>query len=375
MRILQVLQDLGYGSTGPRVTVNSFNRAFRDLGHSVQALSFDRSQHPPEARPPGTLSVPVVQFPLLRQYVLSVPAALGRYDEYIDAADVVFIHNLYGHNFTWAAHRIEKCPKPCFVVPHGSVTDFCLSRSTFRKRLWFASVREFLEKQACMVFSAEYEQKQALRHVRPAQTAVLYWPATTLPEPSASKAPEVRERPTLLLFGRLHPMKRTIETIESFRRVRMGEWRLCLAGLPSPEVAIQDLQRAAGDDWGTNIQYLGVLSPQELSDWYGGASGVILFSKGDNFSHVVAEALLSGCPAYVSQDVGLGDFIEQHHCGHMFDIDTDSDLDEALDAVMRTLENQRWRPASAHIRTAAANELSYSAFTSKLQLLLEGTPN
>src|SRR5271169_5213914 len=143
MRILQVVQDLGYTSTGPRITVNSFNKAFRDLGNSVQALSFDRSTHPPESRPPGTLSVPVLQFPILRQYVLSARAALGDYDRYMAAADVVFIHNLYGHNLTWAAKRLKACPKPCFVVPHGSLTDFCFSRGALRKRLWCASVREF----------------------------------------------------------------------------------------------------------------------------------------------------------------------------------------------------------------------------------------
>src|SRR5271155_5648008 len=107
MHILQVVQDLGYGSTGPRITVNSFNRALRELGNSVQALSFDRTNHPPEARPPGTVSVPVLQFPVLRQYVLSASAAMGNYDDYVAAADVVFIHNLYGHNFTWAASRIK----------------------------------------------------------------------------------------------------------------------------------------------------------------------------------------------------------------------------------------------------------------------------
>jgi glycosyltransferase involved in cell wall biosynthesis len=375
MHILQVVQDLGYHSTGPRVTVNGFNKALRELGHTVQALSFDRTNHPPEARPPGTVSVPVVQLPFFRQYALSASAAMGKYDDYIDAADVVFIHSLYGHNFTWAASRIEARPKPCFVVPHGSVTDFCLSRGGFRKRLWFVSVRDFLEKHACMVFSAEYEQKQALRYVQPAHSTVLYWPATTLTDPSDSQAPQIHEQPTLLLFGRLHPMKRTLETIRSFRRTRVGNWRLCLAGPPSPEISVEDLKRVAGSDWEDSVRYLGTLSQEELSRWYRQAKGVVLFSKGDNFSHVVAEALLSGCPAYVSQDVGLGDLVQQRGCGRMFQIENDFDMDQSLGEVMRDLGNEGNRTSSDYIKGVASAELSYSAFSKKVGNLIDGAFN
>jgi glycosyltransferase involved in cell wall biosynthesis len=371
MHILQVLQDLGYGSTGPRVTVNFFNKAFRDLGHTVQAISFDRVNHPPEARPPGTLSVPVLQLPMLRHYVLSAKAAMGHYDDQIAAADVVFIHNLYGHNFTWAANRIKKHPKPCFVVPHGSLTDFCLSRGALKKRLWFASVRSFMENNVCMVFSAEYEQEQALHYVHPARTTVLYWPASALPEPSQAQAPEIQDRPTLLLFGRLHPMKRTLETVTSFRRVRSGKWRLCLAGPESPEVSLNDLKRAAGDDWGDSVLYLGSLRQEELSPWYRWASGVVLFSKGDNFSHVVAEGLLAGCPAYVSQDVGLASLVEKRGCGRMVRIENDADIERGLSEAMRELSNDQTRPCSRHIHEVASAELSYSAFTLKVRGMLE----
>ena len=373
MHILQVVQDLGYSSTGPRITVNGFNKALRELGNSVQAISFDRTTHPPESRPPGTISVPVVQLPFFREYVLSASAAMGNFDDYLDAADVVFIHSLYGHNFTWAASRIKASPKPCFVVPHGAVTDFCLSRGGFRKKLWFASVRDFLEKHACMVFSAEYEQKQALRYVQPARSTVLYWPATALPEPSDFQSAEIQERPTLLLFGRLHSMKRTLETISSFRRVRQGKWRLCLAGIPSGEVSEEDLKRAAGSDWEVNVKYLGVLSQAELSNWYRWGKGVVLFSKGDNFSHVVAEALLSGCPAYVSQDVGLGDLLEQRGCGRMFHIESDSDIDQALRETMQDLSTDGI--SAGYIKSVASAELSYSAFTKKVAMLIHGALN
>jgi len=371
MNILQIVQDLGKHSTGVQATARSFNLAFRQLGYSVLPLSFDRIDHPAEERLPGTVSVPALNLPGLHRYMFSLGAFRGEYDEFIRAADIVFIHNLYGHQFTWAAHHLRAVNKPCFVVPHGALTDFCLSRRALIKRAWLSSVRKFMEKQVCLVCSADYERRQAERYVRPARTAVLYWPAQPFPQVEADRQSTDTDERMLLLVGRLHPMKRTLETIDSFRRVRSGSWRLCLAGPPSPEVGESDIKRAAGEDWGHSIQYLGNLPRMELNSWYQRAHGVVLFSKGDNYSHVVAEALSAGCRAYVSQDVGLGDFVDQNGCGRVFNIVTSADLDNALSGALTDLTLNG--SDSARISSFARHELSFPVFKEKVGRLLKGS--
>ena len=185
------------------------------------------------------------------------------------------------------------------------------------------------------------------------------------------RPPADSEERTLLLVGRLHPMKRTLETINSFRRVRSGNWRLCLAGPPSPEVGESDIRRAAGEDWGHGIQYLGNLPRTVLSRWYQRAHGVILFSKGDNYSHVVAEALSAGCRAYLSQDVGLGDLVEQNGCGRVFTIITPADLDNALSRTLTDLTVNG--SDSARISSFARHELSFPVFKERVGRLLQGS--
>lgn len=372
MKLLQVVLDLGPHSTGVRVTAMKFNLAFRSLGHSVQMLSFDRKDYSAdEVRALRILSVPALRIPGLRRYALSLRAILGEYDEWVRSADIVFIHNLYGHHFTWAASRINRWQKPCFVVPHGALTDFCLSRNSLTKKAWLASVRTFTERHTTMIFSSTYERDQALHYVRPAHTTVMYWPVT---EPSSGPENSLlkpAEPPTLLLVGRLHPMKRTLETVRSFRRARLGAWRLCLAGPPSPEVTLDDLRDASGSDWGDSIRYLGNLNQTDLSAWYRRANGLVLFSKGDNFSHVTAEALLAGCPAYVSDDVGLADLIRKHRCGRVFSIQSDVHLDEALAATVTDL-TANGGTHSDDISAVARHELSFSAFMENVQQVLEG---
>jgi glycosyltransferase involved in cell wall biosynthesis len=371
MNILQIVQDLSRDSTGVQSTAKSFNRAFRELGYNVSALSFDRGYHPAEERPPDTVSVPTLNIPGLRRYVFSLSAFRGKYDEFLKAADIIFIHNLYGHQFTWAAHHLRTVNKPCYVVPHGTLTSFCLSRRALIKKAWLTSVREFIEKQVCLVCSADYERSQAVQFVQPARTAVLYWPTQQCPEIEVDGTTADTEERTLLLVGRLHPMKRTLETINSFRRVRRGSWRLCLAGPPSPEIGESDIRRVAGEDWGHSVEYLGNLPRNELNRWYRRARGIILFSKGDNYSHVVAEALLAGCPAYVSQDVGLGDLVQQHGCGRMFNIATDTDLDNALSGVLSGLAGDR--PSGERISGVARRELSFPVFKERVGRLLKGS--
>ncbi len=370
MNILQIVQDLSQASTGVQSTARSFNQAFRELGYTVLPLSFDRNDHPPEERLPDTVSVPAVKLPGLRRYVFSMRASRGAYDECFRSADLVFIHSLYGHQFTWAAHRLRAVTKPCYVVPHGSLTDFCLSRRSLIKRAWLNSVRSFMEEQVCLVCSADYERSQAVRFIQPARSAVLYWPAQQFSETEQEDKSSDPEERTLLLVGRLHPMKRTLETISSFRRVRTDGWRLCLAGPPSPEIGENELKRAAGEHWGHKIKYLGSLPRTDLYRWYRRARGVILFSKGDNYSHVVAEALLAGCPAYVSQDVGLGDLVEKRGCGRMFRISNSADVDSALSNVMDSLNWQR--PSGEFISSVARRELSFRIFKDRVGRLLQG---
>lgn len=372
MNILQVVLDLGPHSTGVFVTVMRFNEALRALGHSVQMLSFDRKDYTADkGRTNRIVSIPVLKIPGLRRYALSPRAAFGEYDNTADSSDVLFIHSLYGHHFTWAARRATRWQKPCFVMPHGALTDFCLSRRSLIKRTWLASVHKFMEQHATMIFSSQYEREQALHYVRPARSAVMYWPVTetlAAPEDEPWKPPE---RPTLLLAGRLHPMKRTLETVRSFRRARLGAWRLCLAGPPTSEVTLDGLREASGSDWGQNICYLGNLNRSELNTWYRHANAVVLFSKGDNFSHVIAEALLAGCPAYVSDDVGLGDLIRTYGCGRIFSIRSEADIDNALAATVSDAATN-CRTHSHDISTAARRELSFSTFTEKVRRTLAG---
>src|ERR1017187_1118066 len=360
MQILQVVLNLSRNSTGVAVTVRNFFDAMLALGHKPLTVSFDSSTQDAEHRPAGTVSIPTVPIHGMKRYCFSPQAFLGSYDQVVKRSDLLLIHNLYAHHFTWAARLAMKFDKPCLVVPHGALTDFCLSRNTIAKKIWIASMRKFITQRAGLICSSGYELRQALHYVRPASTHVFYWPAQPVPDTRIGSNVEERDRPTILLAGRLHPMKRTLQTVRAFRSVHRAGARLYVAGPPSKEVSVRDLKQAAGADWGTSVIYLGELARSEMQDWYRRADGTVIFSKGDNFSHAAAEAMLAGCPVFVSQDVGLGSLIEEQDCGSAFSIESDIDIERALVQVLdRAATRSRLSGAKVESVSAALSEASF----------------
>jgi glycosyltransferase involved in cell wall biosynthesis len=368
MKVLQVVVDLDTHATGVLVSVQQFCRALNDLGHEVTLVSFDRRDYSHvqwrKDISANVVSVPGLRIPGLKRYTASPGAAFGNYDHLTESSEAVFIHAMYGHHFTWAARRAERRQIPAFVVPHGSLTNDCLSRRTRIKKCWLARVEQFIGRYATIVFSSSYERKQALQYVRALRTEVIYWPALSFPAAREPNSEDPTEPPKLLLPGRLHPVKRTLETVRSFGRIQNPGWQLCLAGLPSPQISVTDVRRAAGSEWDRSIRYLGNLSERELETWYARAKGVVLFSKGENFSHAAARGLIAQVPVYVSQDVGIGELINKYGGGRVFTITSDMDIDRALTSI--TSQSSEVSVDNPVLR----EELSFEKFRGRLKQLI-----
>jgi glycosyltransferase involved in cell wall biosynthesis len=372
MKLLQVVLDLGRESTGVQTTALNFARALAQLGHSVRTMSFDRARHAAEERPSNTISIRSLACEPFRRYAFSPQAAAGGWNSEWHGCSGVFIHSLYGHHFTWAARRCRELGLRSYVVPHGGLRDYCFQYRRLRKLVWLRSVRRFIEENATFVFSSEYELEQAAHYIRPARSVVMNWPVGEDLMEAAAADPAAREPGlrTLLWVGRLHPMKRPLETAAAFVRAREPGWRLLFAGPPSEAVSPDDLRRACGAEWGKSVQYLGELGASDLRHLYGSADGLVLFSQGENFANVVAEALVNGGRAYVTTDIGLAGHVARHGCGSVFRVATMADAEDAFRSIMRghvPLTGEE----SARIAAIARAEFGFDAFQLNLRDLLE----
>jgi glycosyltransferase involved in cell wall biosynthesis len=351
-RILQVTLDLSLASTGVYTTAKNFYDVLTRQGHNVKSISFDRHEYEATARGFNVRPVRSSRLPVLNRFAFSWAAAHGAHDQLIGSQDALFLHSLYGYHVNWAAGRARP-DQGVFVIPHGALNERCFSYRKSRKLWWLRHANPFFTENSTFIFSSEYERRQALERVSPRYVEVLSWPVSReLLAPPAPLPPGDR---VLIAAGRLHPGKRTLETVRAFRRLARSGWQLHLAGLPSDEVSIADLRHEAGAAWEKTIIYRGNLKAAQLAEAYRSAAGVVLFSQGENFANVIAEGVANGCAAFVSDHVGLADKVDGGGWGLVFDDRTIHDTAEQLEASMAYCDSDTAKARAE--RTALSREM------------------
>jgi len=343
LRILQVTLDLSLASTGVYTTARNFYRILTGQGHDVCSLSFDRREYQSADRGFEIRSIPSSRLPALKRFAFSWRAASGGYDRLVAGRDALFLHSLYGYHVDWAARRVQ--PGQCvFVVPHGALREMCFAYRRYRKMAWLRKMQSFFRERSTFIFSSGYERDEALDRISPRHSEILSWPVS--PE-LLSDGPPLPETPVLLLAGRLHPSKRTLETVRAFRRLARPGWQLHLAGLPSTEISVADVCAEAGPAWERSVFYRGSLNFGELARAYAEASGVVLLSHGENFANAIAEGVANGCAAFITDRVGLASEVLSHEWGMVFEshriTDTAAELEAAMDFCERDTGQARSR--------------------------------
>jgi glycosyltransferase involved in cell wall biosynthesis len=351
-QILQVTLDLSLASTGVYTTARNFYNVLAGQGHQMVSVSFDRREYDSGARGFHVSSVAASRLPGLNRFGFSWQAAGGVHDRLIGLQDALFLHSLYGYHVNWAASR-TRADQCVFVVPHGALRELCFTYRKQRKLWWLGRMDRFFREHSTFIFSSEYERDEALERITPRHSEVLSWPVSG--DLLATPAPLPDGRRVLLAAGRLHPSKRTLETVRAFRRVARPGWQLHVAGLPSDEVSVEDLRREAGAAWGTSILYRSNLPAAQLAKAYREASGVVLFSKGENFANAIAEGVANGCAAFISDRVGLAGEVGKRGWGVVFDDRRITDTGEQLESAMEYCEADS--AAARAGRTALSRDL------------------
>ena len=367
MKILQVTCDLNRSSTGVLTTTANFASALTNEGHAVTTVSFDRHAYGTGERMSATLPILASGLVGLNRYVWSPHAALGRFDHLFNDCDRILIHSLYGHHFTWAARRAMARRIPAFVIPHGALRRYCLENNGLRKSLWLRLNRVFIEHHATFICSSDYELKQSTAFIKDFSSVVLGWPVEVLP--TVQTVPTESKNRVLLMVGRVHPMKRPLETIRAFLRTRNSNWQLLIVGPTSPEISEAMLRSASGEEWGNAVRFIGPVSHEDLAQYYRMAEGIVLFSQGENFANVVAEAMCFGRRAFISDDVGVETAVRKGDCGRVYRISSEESIDDAFRDIFGSVGHLSLEEV-VRIADFSQKEFSFASFSTMLSSIL-----
>jgi glycosyltransferase involved in cell wall biosynthesis len=310
------------------------------------------------------------------------PAMRADAERYVAGADLLVVHSLFRGHAPWAAAWASRHGRPCWAAPSGCLDPWALRRHWLAKRLWLARYGEAVFNTATTIFATARERQKAVPLIGAGRSVVIHWPVP-LPSLAGREASRqafraalgIPESARVLLFvGRLHPMKRPLETVDAFVEAGPADAHLLLVGMEEG-ITVAEVEARAPVGLRSRVHVTGPLAGERLAAAFNGSDGFISLSHRENFGYSFAESLASGLPAIVSSGHDLahdllgpsGDF----PCGWLIDGDVQA---QAVAAI------REWAAAPADRLTAAGatgrawvgDELAFDRFRERLHALAAG---
>ncbi|BCL35278.1 glycosyltransferase family 4 protein [Nostoc sp. MS1] len=165
------------------------------------------------------------------------------------------------------------------------------------------------------------------------------------------------ESPLLLYVGRLSAEKE-IERIKPILEA-IPQARLALVG-DGPHRQALEKHFAL-----TNTNFVGYLMGTELGAAFASADAFIFPSRTETLGLVLLEAMAAGCPVVAARSGGIPDIVTDGVNGYLFD--PKADIQDAINATIRLLENQQERDNIRQNARREAEKWGWAAATRQLQ--------
>jgi len=323
--------------------------------------------------------VPVTRFPGLKQFMFPKFGGTRNAERSFKESDLVSCHSFYRYHTQWVNRMFGKYRTPYWFVPHGILDPWVMTKRSFGKKLfWKVCGNRFLRNAETVIFSTRREKEKAEAQFNVPRSAVVPWPVD-LPDISnrTERRQAVRKKlgiPTesvvFVYFGRLHSMKRPLETIDALAQTRQSNTHLLLIG-NEQDVSLEEcLGRADHHGVAERVHAIGPVYGKSKFDYLMAADAYVSLSHRENFNHTAAESLAVGLPVVLSAGNDLRAEIEDRN----FLFAVDSEKSTAVAMVLNKASAHGVEGLSlvgAEGREWVRNHLSFEQFASRLKALKE----
>jgi len=363
-------------------------RAVNDFAAALDApiVSFDDGRRDrsalPAAEPCLVLRVPAGAGRLTRDcHVVSRFAARQAEAAILDAGLLV-VHSLFRGHAPWAAALAGRRGLRLWAVPHGCLDPWGLAQRRWAKRAWLAAWgTRYLAAADQVIFATRREAEKARRWIPEGRGTVIHWPVE-MPVDTDRDIHRQRFRDRLALrdshrllltVGRLHSMKRPLDTVAAFCAAAADDCHLALVGMDGDITAAQ-VQTAIPHAFRHRVHVVGPLAGAELAAAYRAADGFISLSFRENFGYAAAEAVAHGLPVILSPGHDLAHELprggENLACGWLLPDDSRTAAEEAIEGFCRlsAAEADTMRMAGT---AWARDNLSFERFRDALRSLAD----
>lgn len=241
----------------------------------------------------------------------------------ITASDIVHIHGLWEDIQHQAAVEARKQGKPYIIRPCGMLDPWSLRQSAIRKKLYlFWRLRRDLNSASAIHYTATIERDLAKPLGLKPQPIIEpngldLSEFETLPPPGTFRNahPELGDRPYVLFLSRIHPKKGLDLLIPAFAQAAPPDHALVIAGPGEEDYIASIKQLIQQHGLKDRVLFPGMLSGQTKLAAYAEAELFALPSYQENFGIVVIEALASGTPVLISDQVNIWPEIKEAAVG------------------------------------------------------------
>jgi glycosyltransferase involved in cell wall biosynthesis len=318
VRVLHVIPSIGPLRGGPSFVVRALAEGLAQRGVTVDVAATDDNG-------PERLSVPLGQpivergvtyryFPRqTRFYNASLPLTAWLWKAVPDY-QLVHIHALFSYSSTVSAWMARRQHVPYVIRPLGILNQWGMeNRRPFLKNLSYKLLeRRLLEGAAAIHYTSVQEQKEAEALGFRAPGAIIPNPLESSDRRAApgsfrAKFPELAGGLLLLFMSRVDEKKGLDLLIPAFARLRQTapQAKLIIAG-SGPEALIASLKNLARKhEVHSDILWTGFLQGDEKLQALADADLFVLPSYSENFGVAAVEALASGLPVVVSDQVAI----------------------------------------------------------------------
>jgi glycosyltransferase involved in cell wall biosynthesis len=237
-------------------------------------------------------------------------------DASVADADLLVVHSLFRGHATWAQAWARQHRRRYWAVPHGCLDPWGLSHRGLLKRLWLEmGGRSYLAHADRIIVSSQRSLEKSLAWIPEGRSAeravVVHWPVD-LPRLDGQVTARaafrqqhgIPEAARLLLFvGRLHAVKRPVETVRAFCEATAAasgkHCHLAIIGMDG-DLTQEDVRAAIPPACRGRVHVIGPLAGSDLAAALLAGDGFISLSFQENFGYAAAEAVAYGLPVILS---------------------------------------------------------------------------
>lgn len=318
MKALLVSLGLHKGSGGPVKTIGSFRSALE----ADQICFYPKSET--LRRPLAVKDAKVVyasELPVLKQF---------RYAHSTKEAEmlcrdvgIISCHLFYRYHTIWVNRMHRKQGVPYWFVPHGVLDPWVMEYGQIPKQLfWKLAGHRFLREASTVIFSTTAERDKAASQFELPGSEVIPWPVELVDVSSRQEHRQSIRRQlgippaarALIFFGRLHSMKRPLETIRAIAAVDDPNIHLVVVG-NDQDVSLQDCRQVAEElRIADRVHLVGPVYGDAKYHYLFAADAYVSLSWRENFNHTAAESLSAGLPVILSPGNDLQGDIAHADC-------------------------------------------------------------